>query len=304
MKYITYKIINTILLFFFRAKYVSNIGNTQLQKYFFDFSHHSVHLGDRFFYFPAILQLISEGADIYIDKNDKTTQVLFEFIFNIKLDYIKNYKDPNIIYVTSAHSFSGKFRRFFDFKNRVLIEFDQMSQDDVIKQINKQLNLFQDFDWRKSIKKNILEFNCPVFNKINMNEKVVLFSNYINSGFFRRFFINENKLIDKVRQLKTEGCCVVHVGSKHDILSDKRKYDFVDVDLRGSTTTSEMVALISQHKKLVAVTYDNFIMHLCHMYGQSTFVLFRGRFTKRSFEFHMRCVNETLITEGHRPIYL
>lgn len=299
MNYIAYKILNIILLKFYYLTYGVGLNSTKSQTYFFDFNHNSMHLGDRLFYFPAILQIILNGGKVCIHPKDETTFTMFKNLFGIELEIFTYHEDIDFIYVISAHSLFGNLKTFFAYKKRILISFDESSKKNVIEQINSQLELKEKFNWRTFLQKKSIENT-----QISGCQKVVLFSNYINSGFFRKYFIDERKLVQQAIKLKKEGWTVVHVGSRLDRQHDKVEYDFVDMDLRGVITIQEVILMISGHSQLLAVCYDNFIMHICHIYRRPTFVLFRGRFSRRAFDFHMRCVNETFTEAKQWNCYL
>ena len=108
----------------------------------------------------------------------------------------------------------------------------------------------------------------------------VVFNNYIASGLFRKFFVEEELLYSKCVQLRKEGHKIIHLGSESDKRSDLREYPFVDYDLRGKLSLKQLLNLVVHPSVASTVTYDNFFMHLFGMLGKDAHVLFRGRFTK------------------------
>lgn len=122
----------------------------------------------------------------------------------------------------------------------------------------------------------------PDSNIVLKEQKVILFSNYIDSGFFRITKKKNAKLISKAIELKNSGHTLVHIGTKTDKNNDRQEYPFIDIDLRGKTTIDDMFYLASLSNVLGAICYDSFIMHVMFIFEKRVFVMFRGRFLKKN----------------------
>jgi len=136
------------------------------------------------------------------------------------------------------------------------------------------------------------------------NQNIILFSNYIDSGWFRKFFAQEQRLYQKCKYLKQFGYKIIHIGTADDKKNDPRVYSFVDEDWRGQTSISEIVAQFNSGVVASVVTYDNMLLHLSQLFQIKAYVLFRGRFTKRACEHHMHAVNVALIRTVSKIEYL
>tara|TARA_B110000879_G_scaffold212100_1_gene306952 strand:+ start:2108 stop:2647 length:540 start_codon:yes stop_codon:yes gene_type:complete len=143
---------------------------------------------------------------------------------------------------------------------------------------------------------------CDEF--LNIDNKYYIFSNYIDSGWFRKYFVNVNALEKKAVYLKNQGYKILHVGSEKDLNKDNKKYKFIDQDLRGKLSISELIQLVAKKNIIGAVTYDNFIMHLCGIYDKKTFVLFRGRFSKKNATKHIKYINPLFFNDDNDIKYL
>jgi len=142
------------------------------------------------------------------------------------------------------------------------------------------------------------------FYESDFEAQFVVFNNYVNSGFFRLFFIKNIVLEERCEYLKKQGFKVIHVGSPADKSSDSRRYDFVDIDLRGQLPMNDLLDLLSSHNVHEIVTYDNFIMHMAHIFNKSTSVLFRGRFLSKNRLLHINYINNTFLCRKNRINYL
>ena len=136
------------------------------------------------------------------------------------------------------------------------------------------------------------------------NHHYFLFSNYIDSGWFRKVFLDSSCLDEQAIKLRNQGFKLIHIGSSMDLLGDKRSYDFIDIDLRGVLEVSELACLANAETVVGAVTYDNFIMHLIGIFNKRAFVLFRGRFLKRNSELHYNFINPVFFKQGNMIEYL
>ncbi len=138
--------------------------------------------------------------------------------------------------------------------------------------------------------------DVPDFN-INSNyqpcKRSILFNNYIDSGSFRKIFLNLELLSLTARILKSSTSSdVTHIGSKNDSVLDGKTYDFVNLDLRGVATIFDILDLFESGQVSSVVTLDNFWMHIANIYNVPVYVLFRGRLLKKNFKHHISAVND------------
>ncbi len=285
--YILYKIFNNI---FFRlmTKKIGPVvyGNMGCKNFsiksncniFFDTYHKTTHLGDRVFIIPILFNL--QKNMIQISTNDNILIDLYEAIYKLKFDNNFDYYDFNIVL---RPSFLKKFNRNI---RQIYLDFTDTSTEYLISEqvniiLNKSLGLNQ------HLKNHSVSLN----QSKDENSKIVFFSNYIDSGSFRKLFIDQKKLYDKCYELKRIGYKIYHIGTESDRCNDSKNYDFVDVDLRGKTSIIEIIELFKNYEDLIVVSYDNFLMHLGLIYNKKTFILFRGRFLKSNYYHHMKYVN-------------
>jgi hypothetical protein len=281
-----------------KKKAVSN----SLKNVFFDFSDRTTHLGDRLFFVPLIKKLVSSGFSVSINGKDKVTLALVEGVLGVALE---KYDAPSahdvVIYPAPSY-----FNLRKEYPEAVIVDFTDCDvtskiSDQLINSLNKSFHL-------NLMKNDFRPFNAArIESKLLPSESLIgcyLFSNYIDSGRFRKFFIDENKLLIKARNLKKQGYKIIHVGSSQDLINDKVSYSFVDVDLRGQTSITDLIQMVQSENVVGAITYDNFLMHLVGMYGKIAYVLFRGRFTRKNREHHMLHVNNTFFDQKDKLIYL
>lgn len=293
--YIFYKIFNEIFFIFsgykraeplLFSKHLSGIKNSD-SCLTFDLSHPTVHLGDRLFFLPLLRWLSLNGLPFNLD--DPITRELYARIYceNIPPCYVKDNK--KLIIVITKPMFLSRYRKknFF-----LVVDFTDSIpgisvSDELVLSVGKFLN-FSDFHPRP------LALSMPVRHPAPDKGCYILFSNYIDSGSFRKFFINQNILSLTARILKTAtNQVVVHVGSNRDKDFDNSAYDFVGLDLRGEYTIFDILDFFESGKISAVVTYDNFWMHIANLYNIPVFVLFRGRLLKKNYDHHIKSVNNT-----------
>lgn len=304
--YLGYKILNNLLLRMVSSKQtplLRSVGvfNGDQRAFYFEFSDATTHFGDRLFFLPLILTLVKNGYTVRLSDRDFVTSELFMKIAGCNQLDSAGYQDGDVVIIPKP-----SYLRFMQrYPDCVLVDFT----DNSVKQgITDQLVVsFQKcFDLNFSL---FPEFPVCIGSSkkhslLDEGGKYWLFSNYINSGRFRKFFVNENKLLEQCKELKNQGYKIIHVGSKHDVQIDNCLYDFVDIDLRGKISIYQLIDLVYNQSVIGAVTYDNFLMHLVGLYRKQAFVLFRGRFSKVQYQHHINSVNNTFFVDISRLKYL
>ncbi len=295
--YIIYKIINNIICFFWNQnKVIVLLKYNEIQYshlgFNFDFTDSTTHLGDRLFFFPLIRALYDRKIPIMITDNGLTER-LFYSVYGIHLKSSKSGNYVNVIPKSSFLRFKKKYH------NLLVCDFTDLRVENKISvELIKSFNLLFSFNLAYN---TVSDYRSPIFFDylaLAKNFKYIIFNNYVNSGFFRIYFVNKNRLNQKCISLKKLGYKVIHVGSLQDKKSDQEIYDFVDVDLRGLLSVEELVSLLDSPNVLEIVTFDNFIMHIGHMFNKTTWVLFRGRFSKSHYQHHINFVNNTFSNKG------
>lgn len=304
IKYLFYKAINCVFLSIFSRR--SNpllrfFGSVQknTHSFLFDFSDKTTHLGDRLFFFPLIYLLIQGGYRVKLSEQDALTGQLFSVIYGYAgLDFSDAKKDDLVIIPQPSYlNFRSKY------SNGMLVDFTDCSgalkiSEQLIASFQEALNLKLEINHPKAIGRSI------EIGSLQHEKGFYLFSNYINSGKFRKYFVDENRLLKKCTELRRQGYKIIHVGSALDAHEDFRSYNFVDLDLRGKLTIVELIDLVSHENVLGAVTYDNFLMHLVGLFHKKALVLFRGRFSRRQYAHHMKHINNTFFDDERYLIYI
>lgn len=303
LMYVMYRVFNAIVFNLKRFErygvvYTYKVCCKQNCTFYFDFTDPTTHLGDRLFFIPLIQHLLANSQRVVISQNDLATLRLTKRMVGVDLDFY-NRNSGNVIKIIPFASYC----RLKDKKGPLAVV-------DLNKCNNKpHIQLIRDFN-------SILNINdggtvwSPNFEVIKAkclsgDKPIIIFNNYIASGIFRKFFVDEDKLIAKCRHAKIfYDAIIYHVGSAQDSLLDKRTYDFVDVDLRGAVSPEAMIDIISSPQVICVVTYDNFIMHLAGIYGKKAFVLFRGRATKKARIKHYAYINNCFFDNDELISYI
>ncbi|MBF0564946.1 MAG: hypothetical protein HQK89_06870 [Nitrospirae bacterium] len=141
--------------------------------------------------------------------------------------------------------------------------------------------------------------NCPETISLDSDSDYLVYNNYVDSAFYRLRPEHYRKLDRFAGKLaKENGLKVIHTGSKKDRERDRKSYGFVDVDLRGIASPADMFYLASLHNVKYNVSFDTYIMHIFFIYGKKSFVLFRGRFTRKAHDLIVNYVLPPFEPEG------
>lgn len=305
--YLTYKLLNeaayrlagksaTAPMLAVIGAFPNNLSRIQ-----FDFSHSTTHLGDRLFFLPLMLQLLADGYQVSLDSDDLTTNKILTSLYDLASLPAASKSAVDLV-VIAKPAFLAKGRSC---PNLLIVDFmDTRIDTDIAGTLTSsfyQLLRCTPSNLSKRVPRLVAS---DALNILADGQKYFLFSNYINSGLFRKWFVNEEKLLQQCKDLQAEGFQIIHVGSAEDKAADSRSYPFVGLDLRGGLTLPQLIALVASPQVEGAVTYDNFLMHLMGLYEKRAFVLFRGRFSKKNQEHHFRSVNGAFFKKDGQLTYL
>jgi hypothetical protein len=289
IKYL-FKKINIICysVFFYKYKIHNNIyyrsttADPKIKKVFFYFPNATLmHLGDHLFFEPLCNLFRKNGYDVEI----LPSNIMQEYFR--KLGYSLNDEKgllTNKLIVSSSRFLPELVNLDNDF---LLIETEcpdikKALIDDILEKISA---LFKMEIEVTSIPSYIYN-TSKVEEKFNLDKrtKYIIFSNYLVSGSFRVFDKKYRKLEDAVIDIKNKypDIKVIHIGSFNDLKNDTKKYDFVDIDLRGKTTVMELFDLSNLDQVVLYMGFDNFLMHLFFILNKDVKIMSRGRWSNKS----------------------
>ncbi len=268
----------------------------------FDLSDSTTHLGDRLFFFPLISQLFLRGHCLYLSPKDYITRQLFVRLYGLD-PFTKEVMKSIDLVVIPKPSFLNSSKNY---QSILVVNFSDTKIFSTVTHflVESFMELFNLYPSRCDSPFVLSPANDSLETIIESGKKYYLFSNYIQSGFFRKWFLSEKSMYTKCMSLKTDGYQIIHVGSLQDLSNDKKSYPMVDIDLRGKLSLGQLISLVGSNQVLGAVTYDNFLMHLMGLMKKKAFVLFRGRFRKSGRTHHFKHVNSTCFSKGNEPHYL
>jgi len=314
LRYLSYRFFNyiAISIFFIKVDYPMFLRNrfgfyNCLPKaFYFKLKGPLVHLGDRLFFLNTFYFLNQIKFIFFIEQNDQHTIKLLES-FNIKFyldnsSYFEQYAD-NILSIVTVPSFLNKWWKLNIFKNCLLINFNDPNVNNKI-----SFQLLLSLSNYLVIDDNIVlhDFCFPKFRNSDLlpdNIQITLFNNQIDSGFFRKLFINENRFIHALIDSRLSGCLNVCIGSYAGTI-DSKFSELIDLDLRGKTSIQEVILLVADPRVLKVITYDNFIMHLSGIFNKKTYVIFRGRFQRKYRVLHFSFINPNFFDKKNLITYL
>jgi hypothetical protein len=306
MMYVLYKLVNNLAftLFSKRLDFPALFSKKSISAPYeyicFDFDHRTTHLGDKLFFLKVIRLLRLHGTSVRVLDRSGTFDMIYELLYSESSPTFHYPKSKECLRVVPKPAFLSKL---FQYKNFLIVDLTDIR---INKRLPEQLvyslanffgvELSYNLDFRFSVKES------SRFDK--EHNRVAIFNNYIDSGKFRKIFLRESLLRKQCIRLKNDGYTIVHIGTANDKNSDKKKYSFVDLDLRGCLTVVDLIKLLGSCEVNVLVSYDSFIMHLGCIFGKPLFVLFRGRFSYSQRQHHFSFVNNSFESFPGQITYL
>ncbi len=263
--------------------------NQHQSKFYFDLSDSTTHYGDRLFFLPLIDSLVKKGCTITLSNKDFFTNQLLLTLCGYELSQSELPAMDDLIIIPQPSYLHCRNR----YRSGILINFsDSSSKKGIAYQLVDSFKKY--FSLQIDCTRLLLDKNkAPHSALLPDGANYFLFSNYIISGGFRRLFVDEGKLHSQCVAMHKMGFKIVHIGSLNDIQSDNRSYDYVDIDLRGTLTISQLIELALDSRVNGAICYDNFLMHLMGICNKKSYVLFRGRLRQNAARHHIMHVNNT-----------
>jgi hypothetical protein len=280
--------------------FLLNKKNKQIKSILLFFpDYEMMHYGDHLFFEPLARNLRLKGYQLYISPI-KAMEFYFQSLGYKIAEEVTLNKVDLIITRVEFIKITKKI------KNQILL-IDTVSStiklplcNDIIEKVSNYLG--DDYATYDSVPAYYCDKN-PALLFLNKNDKYIIFNNYIDSGSIRSGSSHQKIIIDFVKNLKSKtGLKVIHTGSNKDKNNDFRKYDFVDIDIRGKTSIKELFTLCSLHNILYNVSFDGFQMHLFLIQKKKSFVLFRGRFLKKNEYFIKKYVNPPFFCKNSKNL--
>lgn len=260
---------------YFIGDNISLQNTKKIVMYFPDYEF--MHFGDHFFFEPLANSLNQKfdfkivpikAMEFYFDKLDYKLGSMLDLdtadlIITRKEFYDELKSKKNVLYIDLA---SLEIERF------VCDEFVYKTSDLLKIEYNKH-----------NKPQTILTNNAKI--DLNPNQKYILFNNYVDSASYRLRKQHFTKLNDFCRNFALENDYkVIHIGSQKDKDNDKKNYDFIDIDLRGKTSIEDLFSLSNLNNIVNCISFDTFLMHIFATYDKKSYIMFRGRFTKKGYD--------------------
>jgi len=265
----------------------------------FDFSNSKIiHLGDQLFYQPII---------DYLNKRFKVIIITYSLMkdYFLSLGYSAvfpqefNREEVKGGVLISNEDILGQMKKNFPLQN-IFIGINYASPQkprrvvelifDSVLKVFQNVGIIQSTEklspeiyWPKPPLKLLENYSnnlCLDFFQKDSSRKFILFNNYVSSNFFG-ITKKRRAVLEKIaRQKRKDGCLIVHVGSKMDKISDKRKYDFIDYDLRGETNLKDLFEILSLENVIGVISFDTLIIHAASLFNKDLYVVLKERWSK------------------------
>lgn len=238
------------------------------------------HMGDQIFFEP-LMQILKEKE---INFEICITEPLSDYFKSLNYRVVQKPNWNSYDLIISRSDFYYELRN----KENIFLIKTLNLEERICKTISKEAVNFLGLDI-KNIDKSISRIKIPniienEYIKNIMNDKVneyIIFSNYIDSGSMfsnRKNFKRLEEFCKKYK--KNKKIKILHIGTKKDKINDHKVYECVDIDLRGKTTVTELMWLISNSNIKTYIGMDNFVMHIFYIYFKNVNVCIRAKGSK------------------------
>lgn len=258
--------------------------------FYFDSTEY-MHLGDHLFFMPLVKVFIDSGYDVEV----RTTIVMYDIFKALNLNVVefnKPFEEYDII--ISRFELINRLKKYRSLLVHVSKNITKPISEHIIYECSKYFNL------KNYTKPNLSVFyNRDIFSKFNLpvNKKLVFFSLYCDASSYLLTEAKKSWLLHFIEQYTNDPeYLVVLIGSKFDKLSDKRNYNFKHIDLRGLTSVMDIFSIVGADNTLYYIGFDAFLMHVFSLFEKHSFVVFRGRITKKQNDmlkkYHIKLFNQ------------
>ncbi|HVN26437.1 MAG TPA: hypothetical protein VMT99_02175 [Candidatus Paceibacterota bacterium] len=124
--------------------------------------------------------------------------------------------------------------------------------------------------------------SAPWAASIAHDGRYLAFNNYVASGIVEAKQ-REHLLVELVQKMKDEGYRIIHTGSAGDKRNDPRAYPFVDIDLRGRFSPTDLFSLFAHPAVRGVVSFDAYVVHVASLLKKDLYVVAKSAATKDAF---------------------
>lgn len=259
-----------------------------------------MHLGDHLFFIPLIKSFQDSGYKVEVVPT-KIMQPLFERLGFTIGNRRFNYESYDLI--ISRIEMITQLSKFKSILVHVSKKLSMPICDQMLYDFNRFFNLQLD-----PVVDYSLLYDEKISAKFNLtkSKRLVFFNLYCDAASYLVTKVKKKLIIDKLQEFaNNDDYELVFVGSQADKLKDDDVYPFRFIDLRGETSVIEMFNLANLDNVYCYVGFDAFVMHVFSLLHKPSYVVFRGRISKRQHDllkkFHVNLFNKhnyvTLLNE-------
>lgn len=257
------------------------------------------HIGDQIFFDTLIQNLCISFDHVDIISTNAMKGYFKFFGHNVidKLDFDPSKYDLMITRIEELFNFKN-FTKFDNFKNHksktIFINTVEKSiQDRITVEIVR--SVYQCIRVEPPNINLIPRAPSGLFQEsaLDENKEYLIYSNYVDSGWFR-IGKNDRKLLQDcaIKLAKEHGFTILHVGTLKDKDNDTQTipFSFSDyIDLRGCTTVEQLFSLCQLKNVKVCVTFDTFVFHAASFSHTKCYVRMKKSSTAK-LDYLFRCI--------------
>ncbi len=263
--------------------YLFNLDPSQLpklQKICFELNNSEfMHLGDHLFFLPLIKSFQERGYQVEARVSPAMYPVFKKLGLPVVLE-LAPYEQYDL--VISRFELMTELSHF----KTLLVHVSQNLTMPICSQLLSSFSRY--FDKPLNSRVNFKGLTNPeILLKLGLpqNKKLLLFNPYCNSSSYLINRAKKKRLVELVQShAKDPEIKVVVLGTDQDKIKDKSQFKFEHFDLRGKTTALDIFELVNNPRTTLYVGFDAFVMHVFSLLGKNSWVLFRGRLTKKQSE--------------------
>ena len=287
IKYIVVKIVARYISYMMKGKKVAPgiIYHNRIAKFdkivFLLKNSSYIHLGDQFFWAPAILA-VNNSSEYNLEVLLPGNMNEFWECNGIENSTSVSEESEGTLFITDAPIALSK-----EFKKRSYIAIDLSDEC-----ISDRVSVYLCNEICKLLKIKIDAvplFHLPQKIEMSLKEKIEklgdnvwLLSDTVTACPWRFPYFKRKKIWEKAKEIVDSGGKIIYVQEDNTLTSDVEEFsNLISLDLRGITKPDDILAILQMSNILGTISFDNFLMHTALLCDKKAFVAFRGRYYKR-----------------------
>ena len=253
------------------------------------------HIGDQLFFDPLIQNLSSYFDHVDIVPTKPMSEYFRLFGHNVLTCEVFDAQNYDLI-ITRIEEF-WNFKKYLSqtiFINTVEKSLKNRITSEIVKSVYQVLKIPLYNDALKPRIPNASEkkeVTTTVKQTLSQHQQYLIYSNYVDSGWFR-VKKKDRDILEKsaLKLAKEHNLTIVHVGTSQDKKNDPHFICYDNyIDLRGKTSIVDLFCLCHLENIKICVTFDTFVFHVASLTNTKSYVRMK-KSSSVKMNYLLRCI--------------